>query len=183
MDAVQDHAVTVTPPLGVIAPVLPTHERWFVESQQAGDWSFFLSPLPLVLTAAVVALTVTWRVVAMRVEGRGFRAGVPPAARPAGALGPPAARHPPRRRAPRAGRDECVHHAVQDHLEGVGGDALLLVEAALGIWLVTGFKLRPPAALVLGLGPALALVAGGTALGECANLAAVAAFLVVVPPG
>ena len=33
------------------------------------------------------------------------------------------------------------------------------------------------------LAPALALVAGWTALGECANLAAVAAFLVVVPPG
>ncbi len=34
-----------------------------------------------------------------------------------------------------------------------------------------------------GLGLALAVVAGVTALGECANLAAVAAFLVILPPG
>ncbi|MBJ7358692.1 hypothetical protein, partial [Nocardioides sp.] len=69
-----------------------------------------------------------------------------------------------------------------DHLEGPGGSALLLVEGALGVWLVSGFRVRAAAALVLGLGPALAFVAGPTALGECANLAAVAAFLVVLPP-
>jgi hypothetical protein len=50
------------------------------------------------------------------------------------------------------------------------------------VWLVTGYRVRAAAALVLGLGPALAFVAGPTALGECANLAAVAAFLVVLPP-
>lgn len=59
--------------------------------------------------------------------------------------------------------------------------ALLTLEAGLGIWLVTGYQLRPAAA-ALGLGPALALVAGPVALGECANLAAVAAFLLVLPP-
>ena len=58
-----------------------------------------------------------------------------------------------------------------DHFEGFGGNALLLVEAVLGIWLVTGWQVRTAAALVLGLAPALALVAGWTALGECANLA------------
>ena len=54
--------------LPALAPALPTHERWFVESQQAGDWSFFLSPLPLVLTGAVVAVTVLWRLVALRLD-------------------------------------------------------------------------------------------------------------------
>jgi uncharacterized membrane protein YphA (DoxX/SURF4 family) len=68
----------------------------------------------------------------------------------------------------------------------VGGGAetlLLLVEAGVGIWLVTGYRLEVAAALVLAMGPALGVAAGWTALGECANLAAVAAFLVVVPPG
>jgi uncharacterized membrane protein YphA (DoxX/SURF4 family) len=37
--------------------------------------------------------------------------------------------------------------------------------------------------MVLALGPLLAILAGATALGECANLAAVAAFLLIVPPG
>jgi len=64
-------------------------------------------------------------------------------------------------------------------VHGATGAALLLVEAAIGIWLVAGYRLEVAAALVLALG----LVAGWTALGECANLAAVAAFLVIVPPG
>lgn len=70
-----------------------------------------------------------------------------------------------------------------DHLDSVGGSTLLLAEAGLGVWLITGYRLRPAAVLVLGLAPALALVAGPTALGESANLAAVAAFLLIVPPG
>ena len=160
---------------------LPLHERWFVESQQAGDWSFFLRPLPLALTAAVVLVTVAWRLVALRVHGPELRALSP--------LG---------RLVPWVPRLLGIHLGVallalaatgafivpsQDHLGDAGGSALLLAEAALGIWLVTGWQLRSAATLVLGLGPVLALVAGPTALAECANLAAVAAFLVVVPAG
>jgi uncharacterized membrane protein YphA (DoxX/SURF4 family) len=167
-------------PLAAV-PFLPTHERWFVESREAGDWSFFFSPLPLALTAAVVAVAVVWRLVALRFDGPEL-----PFLAPLGRL------------VPWVPRLLGVHLGVAllalaatgafitpslDHLDGIGGDALLLVEGALGVWLVTGYRLRPAAAMVLGLGPALALVAGPTALGECANLAAVAAFLVVLPPG
>lgn len=160
---------------------LPTHERWFVESRPAGDWSFFLSPLPLVLTGAVVLVAVLWRLAALRMRGPELAVLAPLA-----------------RLTPWVPRLLGVHLGVallalaatgafitpsNDHLHGVGGTSLLLVEAALGVWLITGYRLRPAAALVLGLAPALALVAGWTALGECANLAAVAAFLVVVAPG
>ncbi|HWJ82248.1 MAG TPA: hypothetical protein VNS55_08440 [Nocardioides sp.] len=169
------------PTFSVLSPVLPQHERWFVPSHTAGDWSFFFSPLPLVLTAAVVAVTVAWRMVALRVD----HPELPFLARLGGLV-------------PWVPRLLGIHLGVallalaatgafitpsNDHLDGVGGNTLLLVEAALGIWLVTGVQVRIAASLVLGLGPALALVAGATALGECANLAAVAAFLVVVPPG
>ena len=161
--------------------VLPAHERWFVESHSAGDWSFFFSPLPLLLTAAVVAVTVAWRLVALRVDRPEL-----PVLSPLGRLVP----WVPRLLAIHLGVALLALAATgafitpsNDHLDGIGGHALLLVEAALGVWLVTGYQVRPAAALVLGLGPALAFVAGPTALGECANLAAVAAFLVVVPPG
>lgn len=165
----------------VINPVLPAHERWFVESHPAGDWSFFFSPLPLVLTAAVVLVSIAWRSAALRMDRPELRILAP--------LG---------RLAPWMPRLLAIHLGVallalaatgafitpsNDHLEGVGGNALLLVEALLGIWLVSGYRVRAAAALTLGLGPALAVVAGLTALGESANLAAVAAFLVVVPPG
>jgi uncharacterized membrane protein YphA (DoxX/SURF4 family) len=168
-------------PFAVLVPALPTHERWFVESQQGGDWSFFLSPLPLVLTAAVVVVTVGWRLVALRFDRPEL-----PLLAPLGRLVP----WVPRLLGIHLGVALLALAATgsfmtpaNDHLDGVGGSALLLAEAALGIWLVTGFRLRAAAVLVLGLGPALALVAGPTALGECANLAAVAAFLAVVPPG
>ncbi|MEJ7795750.1 MAG: hypothetical protein WKF50_09370, partial [Nocardioides sp.] len=71
-----------------------------------------------------------------------------------------------------------------NELAGATGAALLLLEAAVGVWLVSGYRVRPAAALVLALGPVLAVVATSpVTLLECANLAAVAAFLVVVPPG
>jgi uncharacterized membrane protein YphA (DoxX/SURF4 family) len=167
--------------LPALTAVLPTHERWFVESQQAGDWSFFFSPLPLVLTAAVIAVTLAWRLLALRVDRPEL-----PFLQPLGRLVP----WIPRLLGIHLGVALLALAATgafitpsNDHLEGAGGSALLLVEAALGIWLVTGINLRPAAGFVLALGPALALVAGPTALGECANLAAVAAFLLVVPPG
>ena len=167
--------------VATVAPVLPTHERWFVESRPGGDWSFFFSPLPLVLTAAVVAVAVAWRLVALRLHRPEL-----PVLAPLGRLVP----WVPRLLGVHLGVALLALAATgafltpsNDHLHGVGGGALLLVEAALGVWLVTGYRLRAAAALVLALGPALALVAGPVALGECANLAAVAAFLVVVPPG
>ncbi|NYG55633.1 hypothetical protein [Nocardioides perillae] len=165
----------------LLAPVLlPTHERWFVESRPAGDWSFFFSPLPLALTAAVVVVTVAWRFVALRVRGPELRV-----------------LQPLEQLVPWVPRLLGIHLGVAllalaatgafltpsiDHLDGVVGASLLLLEAALGVWLVTGVRLRPAAGLVLALGPALAVVAGPVALGECANLAAVAAFLLVLPP-
>jgi uncharacterized membrane protein YphA (DoxX/SURF4 family) len=167
--------------LAAAVPFLPTHERWFVESQPGGDWSFFFSPLPLVLTAAVVAVALIWRLVALRIDGPEL-----PFLAPLGRLVP----WVPRLLGVHLGVALLALAATgafitpsNDHLDGVGGNALLLVEGALGVWLVTGFRLRPAAAMVLLLGPVLVLVDGFTALGECANLAAVAAFLVVLAPG
>ena len=162
-------------------PVPPSmHERWFVESQAGGDWSFFFSPLPLVLTAAVVAVAVAWRLVALRVQGPELGA-----LRPLGRLVP----WIPRLLGIHLGVALLALAATgafitpsNDRLDGWAGSTLLLVEAVLGIWLVAGWQVRVAAAFVLGLGPALAVVAGPVALGECANLAAVAAFLVVLPP-
>ena len=160
--------------------LLPTHERWFVDDHAAGDWDFFLSPLPLALTAAVVAVTLAWRAVGTRLDRPEL-----PQLRGLARL----SAWVPRLLAIHLGVALLALAATGGFLtpvtdvDGASGAALLLIEAALGVWLVTGVNVRPAAVLVLALGPALAMVAGLTALGECANLAAVAAFLVVVPPG
>ncbi len=171
----------MSPALSALTPALPTHERWFVESRSAGDWSFYFSPLPLVLTAAVVAVALVWRLLAMRFDKPEL-----PFLRRLGGLVP----WIPRLLGIHLGVALLALAATggfltpaNDHLDGAGGTALLLVEAALGIWLVTGWQVRTAAALTLMLAPVLAMVAGWTALGESANVAAVAAFLVVVPPG
>ena len=165
----------------VVPPVLPLHERWFVESHPGNDWDFFFSPLPLALVSVVVAVAVAWRLVALRFT----RPELP-------FLGGLAALTPwvPRLLGIHLGVSLLALAATGSFMTPAAGDvhggvgtALLLLEAAVGVWLATGVRLEVAAALVLAMGPALALVAGPTALGECANLAAVAMFLVIVPPG
>jgi hypothetical protein len=157
------------------------HERWFVEQTPGNDWSFFFSPLPLGLAALMVVVTVAWRWAAFRLPSPELAV-----LEPLGRLSPWVPRilgiHLGVTLLALAASGAFVTPSVHD-LGGVTGPPLLLAEAALGVWLVTGFRVRPAAALTLALGPALALFAGSVALLECANLAAVAAFLVVLPPG
>jgi hypothetical protein len=161
-------------------PDVPLHERWFVPSASGGDWGFFLSWLPLTLAALVVAVTVVWRLVALRLDRPEL-----PFLAPVGRLVPWVPRllgiHLGVALLALAATGAFLTPAVE--LDGPAGGALLLVEAALGVWLVTGIRLRPAAALVLALGPVLALATGPMALLECANLAAVAGFLLVLSPG
>lgn len=168
-------------PLDLAASTLPVHERWFVGSHPAGDWSFFLQPLPLLLTAAVVAVTVVWRLLALRRDRPEL-----PVLSPLGRLVPWIPRllgiHLGVSLLALAATGAFIMPAIDD-LHGLGGHSLLLAEGLLGVWLVSGYGLRAAAVLVLALGPVLGVVADWAALGECANLAAVAAFLVVVPPG
>jgi len=161
--------------------VVFTHERWFVDTNSGGDWGFYFSVLPLALTALMVVVTIAWRLVALRL--RTPELGV---LRPLGKLVP----WVPRLLAAHLGVSLLALAATGSFMtpavtapDGPAGVALLLLEAGLGIWLVTGIRVRPAAALLLALGPVLAVVAGPVTLAECANVAAVAAFLVVLPPG
>lgn len=162
-------------------PVVPSHERWFGPSYAGGDWGFYFSVLPLALTAAVVVVTVVWRLVALRIHRPELTV-----LQPLAAFSPWVPRllgvHLGVSLLALAATGAFLTPAVDD-LDGIVGSALLLGEAALGVWLVTGFRLRVAAALTLALGPVLGVTAGAAALAECANLAAVAAFLVVLSPG
>ena len=160
---------------------IATHERWFVDSHEGGDWSFAASPLVLTLLAAVVAATLVWRFIALRL--------------PTPEL---SMLRPLQRLTPWIPRLLGIHLGVAllalaatggfltpavDPGDGLVGSALLLVEAIVGIWLITGVKLRQAAFALVLTGPALAVLAGPMALLESANLVAVAGFLLVLPPG
>ncbi len=160
--------------------LVPTHERWFTPAGGGGDWGFFFHPLPILLCIAMVAVAVLWRLVAMRVTGPEL-----------------SVLEPLSRLVPWVPRLLGVHLGVSlialaatgafltpavDDLHRFEGSMLLLGEAVLGVWFVVGWRLRAAAATLLTLGPILAVLAGPMALLECANVAAVAAFLLFLPP-
>jgi len=156
------------------------HERWFVENTDGNDWGFFFSPLPLTLTVAVVAVTVVWRVVAHRLPTPELRV-----LRPLGRLVP----YVPRLLGIHLGvallalavTGRFLSHSLR--VEDVpGGSAAALVEAGLGIWLITGVRLRPAALGLAALGPLALAAAGPVALLETAALLGIAVLLALLPP-
>lgn len=172
-------AATVLLPTLTAAPAA-AHERWFVENTDGANWDFFLSPLPLALTAAVVVAAVVWRLVALRLPTPELRI-----LRPVGRLTP----YVPRLLAIHLGVSLLALAATGDFLahslplDRVPGSAVAgLAEAALGVWFITGIRLRPAALGLVALGPLALLAAGPVALGESATLLGVAAFLAILPP-
>lgn len=156
------------------------HARWFGENTDGGDWSFFFSPLPLALTAVMVVVTVLWRAVARRLPRPELAV-----LRPLGRLAP----FIPRLLAIHLGVSLLAFSVTGAFLtpslplsDVPGGDAAGVVEAAIGIWLITGVRLRAAALGVVLLGPPALLAAGPVAVLETAALLGIACFLAVLPP-
>jgi len=163
--------------------VASAHEKWFVDEpgRYPTDWSFVARPISLGLIAAVVLATLVWRYVAVRFLPT-------PELAPLRFLG---------RLVPYVPRLLGIHlgvsllaAAVSGHflthdlsLEHVaGGDLLLLVEGALGIWFVAGFQVRVAAIGLALVGPFALLVTGPVGLLSAMDLLGVAVFLAFVPP-
>ncbi len=163
----------------VTATPAAAHERWFVEETPA-DWSFAARPLSLAAIAAVVLVTLAWRAAALR-----FRTPELPQLRPLGRLAP----YIPRLLGIHLGvsllalsaRGEFLSPALPTEDVPLGV-LFALLEAAVGVWLITGVQLRYAALVVVALGPALWLGAGPVALLENAALVGIAGFLAVLPP-
>ena len=169
-------------PIAGILTAVPAsaHERWFVDNEPGGDWGFFFSPLPLALTVVMVVVTVVWRLVAFRLPSPELRF-----LRPVGRLAP----YVPRLLAIHLGvsllalaaTGGFLSHAI-DTADVPGGPVAALVEGALGVWFITGVRLRVAALGLVALGP-LVLASGGlVSLLESAALLGIAGFLAVLPP-
>ncbi|EYR62920.1 hypothetical protein N866_04280 [Actinotalea ferrariae CF5-4] len=166
--------------LALVAAPASAHERWFAEPADGGDWAFFASPPALGAALAVVVVAVVWRLAAARLPRPEL-----PFLAPLGRLAP----YVPRLLAVHLGvallalavTGSFLSPAVP--LEDVPGGALAgVVEAVIGIWLVTGVRLRAAAVGVALLGPFALLAAGPVAVLENAAILGIAAFLAVVPP-
>jgi hypothetical protein len=159
------------------------HEKWFVEDSEKypTDWMFVLRPVTLSLIVAVTLVAVAWRYAAVRFLPT-------PELRPLrflGALVP----YVPRLLAIHLGVS-LLAAAVSGHFlthdlsvdDLPGGSALLLVEGALGIWFITGVRLRGAAVGLTLVGPLALLLTGPVGLLSAMDLLGVALFLAFVPP-
>lgn len=171
-------AVAVTP------VAAEAHEKWFVDDPEsfATDWSFVARPLVLAALVAVVVVAVLWRWAAVRflpVPEIGLL-------RPLGRL------------APWVPRLLGVHLGISllalavsgrfltfdlELADLPGGPVLALVEGLLGVWFISGFRLRPAAVLLVAVGPFALLLTGPVGLLSAADLLGIAGFLAVLPPG
>lgn len=174
--------MAVAPLVLVVMAAAPAsaHERWFVEGDAGGDWGFFFSPLPLALTAGVIAVTVIWRLAARRLPSPEL-----PVLSPLGRLVPFVPRllaiHLGVSLVALAATGGFLAHSLR--LDDVPvGPVAGLVEAGLGVWFITGVRLRPAAIGLVVLGPLALVAAGPVALFESAALLGIAAFLAVLPP-
>lgn len=172
-------AMTVGLTLASAAPAA-AHERWFVDGTAGGDWSFFFSPLPLLLVAVAVVATVLWRAAARRLPSPEL-----PVLRPIGRLVP----FIPRLLALHLGISllalalggALLAHSAELPDTGTGL-TIVLAEGALGAWFITGIHIRAAAIGLVALGPVVLAVSGPVALLESAGLVGIAGFLIVVPP-
>jgi hypothetical protein len=156
------------------------HARWFTTSDPSYDWGFATAPLSLALIAAAVVIAVVWRLVAPRFPR--------PELAVLGGLG---------RLGPWIPRLLAIHAGVSllalaSRLEFLVptlalpdngfGIALGILEGIVGVWLITGWKVRTAAWLLVLAGPLGMLSYGVVPILERADLLAVGLFLALLPP-
>jgi hypothetical protein len=163
-----------------VGPVVLPHEAWFTEARPPYDWSFTVQPVTLVLIGAAVALAVGWRVAASR-----FPAPEIGLLRPLGRLAP----YIPRLLGVHAGVSLLAQAARGTYLapsldlpSSPLGSALAIAEGALGVWLITGFRIRAAAVLLVAAGPLGMPSYGVVPILERVDLLGVALFLALLPP-
>ena len=156
------------------------HEAWFTSNRPPYEWAFAVSVPSLALIAAVVLIAVVWRIVAHRSPRPEL--GV---LRPLGRFAP----WVPRLLAIHAGVSLLAQAARGTFLapsldlpSDPLGATIRIVEGVLGVWLVSGFRVRGAALLVAVAGPLGMAAYGVVPILERLDLLGIAAFLVIQPP-
>jgi uncharacterized membrane protein YphA (DoxX/SURF4 family) len=163
-----------------VAPVVLPHEAWFTPARPPYDWSFALEPPSILLIGGAVVVAVAWRLVGARLPSPEL-----PFLAPLGRLSP----WVPRLLAIHAGVSLLAQAARGTYLapaldlpESPVGSALTIVEGILGVWLITGYRIRPAAALLVAAGPLGMPFYGVVPILERVDLLGIALFLAFLPP-
>ena len=161
-------------------PGILAHEAWFTEARPPFDWSFAIEGASPVLLAGAVIAALLWRLAA-----RLFPTPELPFLRPLGRLAP----YVPRLLAIHAGVSLLAQAARGTYLapslelaDSPFGSALAIAEGVLGVWLITGYRIRPAAALLVAAGPLGMPFYGAVPILERMDLLGIALFLALLPP-
>jgi hypothetical protein len=162
-----------------VTPVV-AHEAWFTHERPPFDWSFAAEPLTLGLIAAALAVALLWRLVGRRLPQPEIGL-----LRPLGRLAP----YVPRLLAIHAGVSLLAQAARGTYLAPsldlpatAFGSGVAIVEGVLGVWLITGYRIRPAAAALVVAGPLGMPGFGVVPILERVDLLGIAVFLVLLPP-
>jgi hypothetical protein len=163
-----------------VGPVVLPHEAWFTEARPPFDWSFALQPATLVLIGAALLVAWLWRAAASRLPAPEIGL-----LRPLGRLAP----YIPRLLGIHAGVSLLAQAATGTYLapsldlpSSPLGSAVAIAEGVLGVWLITGFRIRAPAVGLVVAGPVGMLSYGVVPILERVDLLGVALFLALLPP-
>ena len=156
------------------------HEAWFTHVRPPFDWSFAFQPASLALIGAAVLVAVAWRLVARRLPRPEIGL-----LRPLGRLAP----YVPRLLGIHAGVSLLAQAARGTYLapsldlpETAFGSAVAIAEGVLGVWLITGYRIRPAAAALVAAGPLGMPFYDVLPILERVDLLGIALFLALLPP-
>ncbi|MEX0985282.1 MAG: hypothetical protein WD096_09580, partial [Actinomycetota bacterium] len=157
------------------------HEAWFTDARPPFDWGFAAETSSVLLVAAAIAAALVWRVIGRRLPRPEL-----PFLAPLGRLAP----WVPRLLAIHAGVSLLAQAATRSYLvpsldlpRTPLGSALAIAEGALGVWLISGFRIRAAAIAVVVAGPVGMFGYGVVPILERMDLLGIALFLAVSPPG
>ncbi|MEP6757917.1 MAG: hypothetical protein ABJB55_01830 [Actinomycetota bacterium] len=157
------------------------HETWFTNARPSFDWAFAIEPATLACILLAIGLAIAWRVV-----GRRIRRPELPFLAPLGRLAP----WVPRLLAIHAGVSLLAQATRHTYLapsltlsNTPWGAGLAIAEGLLGVWLITGVRVRWAAVAVVLAGPLGMFAYGVAPILERMDLLGIALFLVVLQPG
>ena len=156
------------------------HEAWFTGARPPFDWSFAFEPASLMLIAGAILIALAWRFAA-----RWFPRPEIGVLRPLGRLAP----YVPRLLAIHAGVSLLAQAARGTYLvpslelpDSPVGAALAIAEGVLGVWLITGYRIRPAAVALVAAGPLGMPFYDVIPILERVDLLGIALFLALLPP-
>jgi hypothetical protein len=157
------------------------HEAWFTSDRPPYDWSFTVALPTILAIAGTVGVAITWRVIGRRAPRPALRV-----LEPLGRLAPWVPRllaiHAGVSLLAQAARGTFLAPSLDLPSDGLGA-SVRIVEGILGVWLVSGFRVRGAAFAVAVAGPLGMAAYGVVPILERLDLLGIAVFLAILPPG